>query len=201
MKKVLYLIILTGLLTFSGCGKNNVKDPALFFLDTIRNNAYDASNNSVSQMQNETELTMFTVPKEYIGDITQASLDTICDDQGYHSITLNHNGTATCKMTRQQQKNLLDVCTEQIGNEFHEIIEYDKYPNFTGLYGNEDFTEFIVSTNSKKVSDEELSIIESFRMYSKVYNIISGADEECISVSFINNDTGETIYHDNLPAV
>jgi len=195
MKKVLYLVILTGVMILYGCGAKNVKEPALFFLQTIRNNTYDASSNSTSQVQNETELTMFTVPKEYIGNITQASLDTICNEQGYHSITLNGDGSATCKMTEQQQKNLLDACTGQIGNEFHQMIESDVYPNFTGLYGNEDFTEFIVNTNAEKVSAAELSIIEYFRMYSKVYNLINGAEEECISVTFINNDTGETIYN------
>ncbi len=196
MKKVLCPILLAVVLTLCGCGADNVEDGPAFFYRLIGSNTSDASDASASQAQAETELTMFTVPKEYIGNTTQESLDSICEEQGYHSVSLNSDGSVTYKMSARQQEKLLDACTEQVGKEFHQIIEADRYPNFTGLYGNENFTEFIVNTDSERVSSTELSVIEDFRMYSDVYSMLSGTGKQAITVSFINNDTGEAVYEE-----
>ncbi len=196
MKRVLASIMLAVVLTLCGCGADNVKDGPSFFLRVIRNNTSDASDASASQEQGEMELTMFTVPKEYIGNTTQESLDSICEEQGYRSASLNSDGSVTYKMSARQQEKLLDACTEQVGKEFHQMIEADRYPNFTGLYGNENFTEFIVNTDSERVSSAELSVMGYFRVYSDVYNMLSGAGKQAITVSFINNDTGEAVYEE-----
>jgi len=196
MKKVLASILLAVVLTLCGCGAENGKDGPAFFLQIIRSSTFDESDASASQAQEDTELAIFTVTKEYIGSTTQESLDSICEEQGYRSVILNSDGSVTYKMSARQQKKLLDACTEQIGKEFHQMVEADRYPNFTGLYGNENFTEFIVNTDSEKVSSAELSVLEDFRMYSDVYSMLSGVGKQAITVSFINNDTGETIYEE-----
>lgn len=134
-----------------------------------------------------------TIPADYVGGSTQDDLDNLAKEYGFRSITLNSDGSATYIMTKKQHQELLEEYREQINNSLSEMVGSENYPNFVKIESNDNFTEFIVTTKSAELDMNESFSIMAFYMYGGMYNVFSGESIENISVTFVDESTGEVI--------
>ncbi|CCY81486.1 putative uncharacterized protein [Clostridium sp. CAG:149] len=133
-----------------------------------------------------------TMPAEYVGELTQEELNAEAAKGGYE-VTLNEDGSATYRMTKQQHKKMMEEMAESIDETLDSMIQSEDYPNITKIETNNDYTLFTVTTTSTEVSLSESFSTIGFYMYSGMYNIFNGTPVENVHVEFVNADTGEVI--------
>ncbi len=216
MKKILLLFLLSTALILSACGKNtdsksngNDSKNSGGINDTAQNTdssdttgedkgteegtsseLENLGNVSVEKGASEVEL---TIPATYVEGKTQEELDQICEMEGYKSITLNDDGSATYVMTKEQHQSMMTEIVAAINDAMKEMIGSEEYPNITDVKANTVYTEFTVTTNSKELDMGESFTYLMFYMYGGMYNIFNGSGSDDITVTYINAETGETI--------
>ena len=134
-----------------------------------------------------------TIPKDFVGDTTQAKLDESANEKGYKSATLNSDGSVTYVITKAQHKEMMDGIRESINKGLSEMTTSGDYPNFTKVEANDDYTSFTV-----KIKGEELSMMDSMSvlglyMYGGVYAAFNGTTVDNIHVDFVSDSTGAVI--------
>lgn len=134
-----------------------------------------------------------TIPADFVGETTQDELNTLAQEQGYKSITLNSDGSATYTMTKEQHNVLMDGITESINTSLNEMIGSTDYPNFTAITANDDFTHFKVTTKSTELDFAESFSIIAFYLYGGMYHAFNGSTVDNIHVDFINADSRQII--------
>lgn len=170
MKKRILVLSLLVAMTLSACGKDNAQI---------------------------TSGVTLTIPGDYVSETTQAELDKTCKELGYHSITLNNDGSATYVMTEEQHSEMLSDYSAQLNASLQEMVGSGTYPNFTAIEANDDFTEFTVTTKSTELDTVESFSAMSFHKYGEIYAIFAGKEADNVSVSFVNADSGEVISTSN----
>lgn len=184
MKKKVLITLLSLALYTTACGtpqassSNSPSD-----LDTL---------GSVEVEQNLFDVTL-NIPKDFVGESTQADLDKLCEEKNFKSITLNADGSATYVMTNVQHKELMKEYRDNINNSLSELVGSENYPNFTNITSNDDFTEFTITTKSAKLDFNESLSVLVFYMYGGLYSVFNGNEVDNISVTFVNADSGEVI--------
>ncbi|MCM1101884.1 MAG: hypothetical protein NC079_09440 [Clostridium sp.] len=133
------------------------------------------------------------IPASFIGEQTQEDLDKLADEEGFQSIVLNADGSATYTMTQEQHESLLEEYREQIRSSLDEMIGSESYPNFTKIETNRDFTEFTITTKSEELGWNESFSVLAFYTYGGLYGVFSGAEPDNISVTFVNEASGEVL--------
>ena len=64
-----------------------------------------------------------TVPATFVEEgATQESLDATAKEEGYKSITLNEDGSATYVMTKAKHKEMMDELRQQVNDSLEEMI-------------------------------------------------------------------------------
>lgn len=170
MKKILTMLLLSTVLILSGCGKNS-----------------DSNGKNVE----------LTIPATYVGEQTQKDLDEIRESEGYKSITLNEDGTATYVMTKKQHESMMTELATTINDAMGEMVGSEDYPNITEVKANDTYTEFTVTTKSTELDMGESFTYIMFFMYGGMYQIFNGSDSDNVIVNYINADSGETISSTN----
>lgn len=135
----------------------------------------------------------FKVPAEFVGETTQEELDKTAKENGYKSITLNKDGSATYVMTKSQHKELMQEMTKNLNEELEKMVGSEDYPNFTDIKANDDFTSFEITTKSKELDLSETMSSLAFYMFGGMYNIFNGTDVDNIHLEYINAKTGKVI--------
>lgn len=195
-KKTVVLLMLT--LALSGCGsaKNDTKQVSIRTETEIKeteekvSNLEDIGNIDVDKNILTVE---FTVPADYVNKSTQEELDKEAKEQGFNSITLNDDGSATYVMTKEKHKEMMKKMGDEINSSLSEMIQSNDYPNITKIEANEDFTNFTVTTTSSELDMNESISVMAFYMYGAMYSIFNGDDVDNIHVDFINADSGDII--------
>ena len=131
------------------------------------------------------------------GLLTVEITDTIAKENGYESIKLNSDGSATYKMTKSQHKKMLKEMADGFNQSFNEMIGSEDYPNFTEIKANDNFTDFTIKTKSTELDFNESFSVMNFYLCGGMYNIYSGDEVDNIHVKFINDTTGEVISESN----
>lgn len=177
------LLIMLSLLVLTGCGKseptNQVEDEPIVGVDEGLINVE------------------ITIPAGFIGDQTQEDLTAIANENGYESITLNSDGSATYKMNKLQHKKMMKEMYDGFKQSLNEMIGSEDYPNFTEIEFNDNFTDFTIKTKSKELDINESFSVMAFYMYGGMYNLYSGEEIDNVHVKFVNSDSGETISESN----
>lgn len=137
------------------------------------------------------------IPANLVGETTQEELNALAKEHGFKSITLNDDGSATYVMSKKQHLEFMDNYRKEINNILDEILASGDYPNFTKIDANDNFTEFIITTKSKELDLSESFSVMAFYLQGEAYNIFNGEPADNISVTFVNEDTGEVIYTSN----
>lgn len=206
MKKRAIVLLLSATLIVSSCGSSNSQqidtndsnDSVIEeeILDEVQEDISDASESEpsggveVDEGLFDVEL---TVPADFISESTQEELDIVCEENGFKSIILNEDGSATYTMTKKQHKELMDGYRKDINNNLNEMIGSEEYPNITNIEANDNFTEFTVTTKNAELDMAESFSVLAFYMAGGMYNAFSGEEVENISVTFVNADTGDVI--------
>lgn len=211
MKKKSAILLLSTILFLSACGSNGQGDVIenTSGENTVESTADekddssldDTTNNLDALEQVEVDEGLFnvelTIPAEYVGEQTQADLDVIAKEHGFKSIVINADGSATYTMTKKQHEEFLQELRDQMKNTLDEMIGSQEYPNFTKIEANDSFTAFTITTKSTELEFTESISVLAFYMYGGIYSIFSGENVDNISVTFINESTGDVISTSN----
>lgn len=199
MKNKLIALLLITTLALSGCGGSEA--PA----ETPAETSSEATETSTEETNSDLDalgevevdenlLTVeLTIPAEYVGETTQEELDATASEEGYKSITLNEDGSATYVMTKKQHKEMMEGIAASLNSSFAEMVGSADYPNITSITANEDFTEFTIITNSTELDLNESFSVMVFYMSGGMYNIFNGTPVDNVHVDFVNADSGEII--------
>ena len=134
-----------------------------------------------------------TIPKDFIGDITQEELDESVKERGYKSATLNSDGSVTYVMTKAQHEEMLAGIRENIDNSLAEMVGSSNYPNITDVKANDNYTSFTITTENAEPDLSESFAVMGMYMYGGMYGIFSGEEVDNIHVDYVNADSGEII--------
>ena len=134
-----------------------------------------------------------TIPESYAAKVTQEELDNSVAKGRSMSATKNDDGSITYVMTRSQHKALLDMISQTIDGQLDRMPESEDYPDITKVEHSADYTQFTVTTRNEEVSISETVSILAFYMYGNMYGAYSGESPDNVSVSFVNEASGEVI--------
>lgn len=214
MKKKTAILLLSTMLALSACGNNNQNSTPE---NTVESSTEESSTGTQESSSSDSDVSnldaldalgqvevdegLFDVelkiPAEYVGEQTQADLDALAKEHGFKSIILNEDGSATYTMTKKQHKELLQEYQNQINGTLDEMVGSEDYPNFTKIETNDNFTEFTITTKSTELDLAESFSVIAFYMYGGMYSIFSGEEVDNVSVTFVNEETGEVISTSN----
>lgn len=201
MKRKLIVLLIATTFALSSCGASETSDG-----QTIEESSKETlENTDLSEIDSigdvEVEENLFsvelTIPADFVGEKTQDDLDAVATENGYKSITLNADGSATYVMTKAQHQEMLDEMATSINDSLAELIGSEDYPNITAITANDNFTEFTITTKSTELDMNESFSVMMFYMYGGMYGIFSGEQADNIHVDFVNADSGEIISSSN----
>lgn len=203
MKKKILALILAGMLSISATACSSSETPetdetAETTEETEEETTEEDSEAALEAISDvEVEENLFTVeltiPAEYMEDATQEELDALAEENGYKSITLNEDGSATYIMTKKQHKEMMEGLSAQLNQALADMVGSDDYPNFTNVEVNSDFTEFTITTTSTELDLNESFSVLTFYMTGGMYHVFNGTTVDNIHVDYVNADSGEII--------
>lgn len=203
MKKKIVITLLTAVLVFSGCGNSDAPvNPSTETSETEMSTETEVSTKAdISELDAlgdvEVDDNLFsvelTIPADYVGEATQDELNATAEENGYKSITLNEDGSATYVMSKSQHRDMMDEMTQNINESLAEMIGSEEYPNITNIEANKDFTSFTITTSSTELDLAESFSVIVYYMYGGMYNIFNGTPVDNVHVDFVNADSGEII--------
>ena len=138
-----------------------------------------------------------TFPPDFVGETTQEELNQLAITDGFISITLNDDGSATYIMTKNKHKKLLEETRVSFESSLEEMIGSSDYPEIVSIKANDNFTEFTVVTKNTELSFSESFSVISFYMMGGMYGIFSGEEVDDVNVKFVNESSGEIISQSN----
>lgn len=212
MRKVLSLTLaLAMVLSLSSCGGQNggtsapsaSSAPAASTADGSA--GADASSSGGSGMV-EVDSGLFnvtiTVPATFVGeDATQESLDATAKEEGYKSITLNEDGSATYVMTKAKHKEMMDELRQQINDSLEEMTSSGNYPDVVSASVNKDITQFTIEVNTEELSTETAFLSLGCIIIGGMYHAFNGVEPDDIIIQYVNAETGEVIEESSLKAL
>lgn len=206
MKKRAIVLMLSTMFVLSSCGNNNTQQAEMLEMDNpvveeeaSNEEQENTSDNSELESSGKVEVdeglfdVELTIPANFVGESTQEELDALCEENGFKSIVLNDDGSATYTMTKNKHKEIMDEYRTDILNNLNDMIGSENYPNITNIETNDNFTEFTVTTKNTELDLAESFSFLTFYMAGGIYNAFSGEEIDNISVTFVNADNGEVI--------
>lgn len=201
MKKIFIvsgLILIMLVLLLIGCAKGKNENVS----EVLES---DTDNENISELDSlgdvEVDKGLFsveiTVPSEYVENKTQEELTALAEENGYKSITLNEDGSATYVMTKSQHNKMMSEMKKTIDSSIQEMIGSEDYPSFTDIQHNDDYTEFTVTTAHASLDLAESFSTMAFYMYGGMYAIFNGSEVDNIHVIFVNSENGEIVSEAN----
>lgn len=184
MKRKIYAILLATTLVLSlvACGGND---------DSSKESG---ANNDKIEVDENLLTVELTIPSDFVGETTQEELNqTVEEEKGIKSITLNEDGSATYVMTKKKHKEMMSEMKTSIDEELQAMVGSEDYPNFTKVEANKDYTSFKITTTSTELDLAEAFSVMSFYMQGGLYNVFNGTPADNIHVDFVNATTGEVI--------
>lgn len=212
MKKKMFMLVLliSTALILSACSTDKTETKAA---DSSKesgtaeadNNSTDQETEADTESEENTSIEVdkditnveLTIPASLVEGQTQEELDATCKEKGYKSITLNDDGSAAYVMSKKQHEELMADMTDTINGSINDMIGSEDYPDITDIQFNDTYTEFTITTTSEELDMVQSLSVFAFYMYGGMYNAFNGTNEENISVTFVNADTGETISTSN----
>lgn len=184
MKKKIYAILLTATLAMSlvACGGND---------DSKKKSE---TNNDKIEVDENLLTVELTIPSDFVGETTQEELNqTVEEEDGLKSITLNEDGSATYVMTKKKHKEMMSEIKTGIDEELQAMVGSEDYPNFTKVEANEDYTSFTITTTSTELDLAESFSVMNLYVQGGLYNVFNGTPADNIHVDFVNADSGAII--------
>ena len=183
MKNKIYAILLATTLAMSlvACGgKDDSKKES-------------QTNNDKIEVDENLLTVEITIPSDFIGETTQEELNQTVEEEGFKSITLNEDGSATYVMTKKKHKEMMSEIKSGIDEELQAMVGSEEYPNFTKVEANKDYTSFTITTTSSELDLAESFSVMNFYVQGGLYNVFNGTPADNIHVDFVNADSGAII--------
>lgn len=195
MKKFLAMLLaLTMMLSLTACGSETQAEDETAPPATENTETKENTGDSKVEVDKNLFSVELTIPADFIEeDITQESLDAKVAEEGFKSATLNSDGSVTYVMTKDQHKAMMEETKANIDENLAEMVSSDDYPSIVGIEANADYTAFDVTLSTDTVGLTESIAVMGFYMFGGLYNVFNGTEADNISVSFINQATGEVI--------
>lgn len=155
----------------------------------------DNTENTEIQVDEKLLTVEITIPADIMKNVatTQEELDAIANTNGYKSIKLNPDGSATYTLTKAQHREMMKGMRINIDNSIQETLSSNSFPSITNIEHNDDYTTFAVTTTSSEVQlDESMCAIQLY-LYGGMYNAFNATPVDNIHVDYVNADSGETI--------
>lgn len=184
MKKKIYSILLAAALAMSlvACGGND---------DSKKESE---TNNDKIEVDENLLTVELTIPSDFVGETTQEELNqTVEEEDGLKSITLNEDGSATYVMTKKKHKEMMSEIKTGIDEELQAMVGSEDYPNFTKVEANDDYTSFTITTTSTELDLAESFSVMNLYVQGGLYNVFNGTPADNIHVDFVNADSGAII--------
>ncbi|MBS7528769.1 hypothetical protein KHM83_19055 [Fusibacter paucivorans] len=138
-----------------------------------------------------------TFPSQFVGEATQETLNETAKENGFKSITLNEDGSATYVMTKKKYDAFIAETKLSFETALDEMVGSEDFPSIVSIEANDNFTEFVVVTKNETLSLAESFSSMSFYIMGGIYSIFDGEEVDNINVKFINEDSGEIISESN----
>ena len=130
----------------------------------------------------------FTVPSNYVGEVTQDDLDLVASENGYTSITLNDSGSATYVMSQDAYDNMIKDLAEGIRSSLSEMPGNEQYSDITSIDVNSDFTDYQVHLATSSADFESSMTVMTLKMYSTMYYAFQGVTDMPVDISIYNKN-------------
>lgn len=196
MKKKILAVLLAATMTLSmiACGGEEESEPTETATTETSEDGESSELDAIGDIEVEENLfsVELTIPADYVGETTQEELDQIAEENGYKSITLHEDGSATYVMKKSQHEEMMEGIADEINLGLEEMVNSEDY-NFTAIEANSDFTEITVTTTSTELNMSESFAVMVIYMYGGMYHVFNGTTVDNIHVDFVNADTGEVI--------
>ncbi|MCI9485044.1 MAG: hypothetical protein HFH27_11400 [Clostridiaceae bacterium] len=138
-----------------------------------------------------------TIPADFVGESTQEDLDALAEENGFKSVTLNEDGTATYVMGKSKHNELMQEISDEIDAGLEEMVGSEEFPSITAIEANGDYTQFRVTIESETLGLNESLSVMAFYLYGGMYHAFNGTQIENVNVQFINAATGEIVEETN----
>lgn len=184
MKKKIFAILIATTLVLSlvACGGND---------DSKKESE---TNNDKIEVDENLLTVELSIPADFVGETTQEELNqTVEEEDGLKSITLNEDGSATYVMTKKKHKEMMSEIKSGIDEELQSMVGSEDYPNFTKVEANEDYTSFTITTTSTELDLAESFSVMNLYVQGGLYNVFNGTPADNIHVDFVNATSGAII--------
>ena len=204
-KKVFWGVIAAILCTiaFTGCGKDDKEESAKASAPaiTVDKSEVDDQKDDTTGLEAVGDLEVdkgifdvtLTIPKDFVGDTTQAKLDDSANEKGYKSATLNPDGSVTYVITKAQHKEMMEGIKESVDAMLSDMATSGDYPNISKVLANDDYTNFTVTVKGEELSMMDSMSVLGIYMAGGMYAAFNGTTVDNIHVDFVNEATGEII--------
>lgn len=127
-----------------------------------------------------------TMPAEYAGMESQAEVDAAVAEEGFHSGTLNADGSVTYLMTEEKRGEMVTKLKAEMDESFHEITSEPLY-GITEIFHSDDYQVFDAVTTAN--SESELSYFSNITLFvfsaaGGMYNAFTGNPAAPVTVNF-----------------
>lgn len=135
-----------------------------------------------------------TYPPNYFQETTD--FDNIVRKQGYESYSLNDDGSVTFVMKESLKNGILEDLRIDLDETIEELVHDELgIKSFVKIERDDDFTDFKIYVDNVSITPLETLTSSVFYYGGLAYQTVSGipTEEQSVSVSFIDNETGVVI--------
>lgn len=207
MRKILCFILAVALvLSMSACGGDKPSDQLAGSANPAEEEPSEEENGEIEGLERIGDIDVdsglfnvkITIPADFLEEgTTQERLDQQAKDNGYKSITLNDDGSATYVMTKAQHDQMMGGIKQSIDQSISELVGSDDNPNIVSIESNSDYTQYKVTINTEEVGLSEGIIAMGLYIYSGMYHVFNGTEPGNINIQYINESTGKVIEESN----
>ena len=199
MKRIFSMMLACCMLfLLSACG-GGADEPAGSPAEPAAGGTQAAADDSAQSIEADKGLldVTITIPADFVGESTQEDLDALAEENGFKSVTLNEDGTATYVMGKSKHNELMQEISDEIDAGLEEMVGSEEFPSITAIEANDDYTQFRVTIESETLGLNESLSVMAFYLYGGMYHAFNGTQIENVNVQFINAATGEIVEETN----
>lgn len=134
----------------------------------------------------DNDMVKLVIPADYVYGATQEQLNDTAKMQGYDSITLGDDNTATYIMTQEKYDEMISVLDEKSRASVQALSKNTDYSSVSSIEINEDFNGYIVKLSTDGSGFKATELIADLRSYSNMIDAFKGNTSSTITVSIIN---------------
>lgn len=205
-------ILMTGLmltLSLAACGKTETPSSSEVETETVTESeivteseteapaiteSVTESIESISTESKSNELDVsITIPSDYLFGAGEDDIKAGASEIGVSDVTVNTDGSAVYKMSRELQIEVIDIYKNYIENYMSETPDSDDYPFIKKITADEGYTEYTV-TIDKSIYDPSIDVLFSLGLslpgyYYQLFSGVNEADLKMI-IYLVDAETG-----------